>query len=133
MKKDNRLTNSFLKQIYDCKDITLLFGLGKILKVPPLNQTVPTGIEAPLTKPFEQYVVDLINAFDKQSRGRRREIVKIFKAANAEVRAHGHYDIDAYTAIKLEKDAAEPQGDDERGTRTQNSQEENTDEAMSEM
>ena len=124
MKKDNRLINSFLKQLYDCQDITLLFGLAKILKVSPIYNNEPN--KEPTIKEFDTFSAEIINAFERQSRGRRREIVKIFKAANAEVKANGSYDINDIPVISKHMDAAEidaeiPQGDDKIGHSAKNS------------
>lgn len=80
MKQDNKLLELIAKL-----EVTEFIGLAKILKVQLVEEVSPDAAE-----PSERYAArdfvyvlgDILYAFDKAPRARRREILQILKAAS---------------------------------------------------
>lgn len=68
------LTEKFTNEIARIKDPLVFIGIARILNVSLMSEKDP--------KNFEDVLVECIEAFDKENRARRKELLKVLKDAN---------------------------------------------------
>lgn len=68
------LTEKFTNEIARTKDPLVFIGIARILNVSLMSEKDP--------KNFEDVLVECIEAFDKENRARRKELLKVLKDAN---------------------------------------------------
>lgn len=68
------LTEKFTNEIARTKDPIVFIGIARILNVSLMSEKDP--------KNFEDVLVECIEAFDKENRARRKELLKVLKDAN---------------------------------------------------
>lgn len=68
------LTEKFTNEIARTKDPLVFIGIARVLNVSLMSEKEP--------KNFEDVLVECIEAFDKENRARRKELLKILKDAN---------------------------------------------------
>lgn len=68
------LTEKFTNEIARTKDPIVFIGIARILNVSLMGEKDP--------KNFEDVLVECIEAFDKENRARRKELLKVLKDAN---------------------------------------------------
>ena len=68
------LTEKFTNEIARTKDPIVFIGIARVLNVSLMSEKDP--------KNFEDVLVECIEAFDKENRARRKELLKVLKDAN---------------------------------------------------
>lgn len=83
--KHDNLTSQFIDEICKCADPTIFIGVARLLNINLLTEEKDSQNHF-IPKDSNLLMVEMAEAFDSKERKKKRELLRIFRKANKEIR-----------------------------------------------